>query len=55
MRFQAGFIMIEARLDQKIKFGTLWSEIFNKVRGYVYIAKQRSLLRDKGYTLIKQN
>jgi len=39
--------MIEARLDQKIKFGISWSEIFNKVRGYVNIEKQKSLLKYK--------
>jgi len=47
--------MVKARLDQHIDFGTLWSEVFNKFRGYVNIEKQMSLLRDKGYTLIKRN
>jgi len=47
--------MNKSRLDQNIDFGTLLSEVFDKVIGYINIVQQRSLLRDKGYTLIKRN
>jgi len=39
--------MKKSRLDRKIKFGILWSEVFNRFKGCINIAKQKSLLKDK--------